>query len=207
MEIAILLYPRFTALDAIGPMEVLSSMHGAHVQLVAEQVELVTNDTGGWCSEAQQNEYTLAVLYQDIRNLGMIFGISDRATATLSPDRRGAPASRRPRPSPAHTSPAAGWFLVYPQWPVRQGRRGKCAQQVVEHGTRARGHGIALRIGGRAAHGGKQQPGAIGREARHTKRVEGLIGEQRLERPVGAAQRQRQRVALAVDQDSRELPD
>jgi transcriptional regulator GlxA family with amidase domain len=46
MEIAILLYPRFTALDAMGPLEVLSSLHGAKVRLVAEEAGPVTNDTG-----------------------------------------------------------------------------------------------------------------------------------------------------------------
>jgi transcriptional regulator GlxA family with amidase domain len=46
MKIAIALYPRFTALDAIGPLEVLSSLPGAHVHLVAEERGPVTNDTG-----------------------------------------------------------------------------------------------------------------------------------------------------------------
>lgn len=46
MDIAIVLYPRFTALDAIGPLEVFSSLHGARVRLVAEAAGPVTNDTG-----------------------------------------------------------------------------------------------------------------------------------------------------------------
>src|SRR4051794_32145473 len=45
MDIAILLYPRFTALDAMGPLEVLSSLPGARVQFVADQPGPITNDT------------------------------------------------------------------------------------------------------------------------------------------------------------------
>jgi putative intracellular protease/amidase len=45
MNIAILLYDRFTALDAIGPMEVLSSVPGARVRFVAEHAGAITNDT------------------------------------------------------------------------------------------------------------------------------------------------------------------
>src|ERR1700722_344338 len=37
MQIAILLYDRLTALDAIGPYEVLSRLPGARVSFVAEQ--------------------------------------------------------------------------------------------------------------------------------------------------------------------------
>jgi putative intracellular protease/amidase len=36
MQIAILLYDGFTALDAIGPYEVLSRIPGAHVHFVAK---------------------------------------------------------------------------------------------------------------------------------------------------------------------------
>ncbi|NJM06230.1 DJ-1/PfpI family protein [Candidatus Gracilibacteria bacterium] len=46
MDIAIVLYPRFTALDAIGPLEVLSSLPGAQVRLVAAEPGPITNDTG-----------------------------------------------------------------------------------------------------------------------------------------------------------------
>ncbi len=37
MDVAILLYERFTALDAIGPYEVLSRLPGAHVTFVARE--------------------------------------------------------------------------------------------------------------------------------------------------------------------------
>jgi transcriptional regulator GlxA family with amidase domain len=46
MKIAILLYPRLTTLDAIGPYEVLSRLPGAAVTFVAQQRGPVTADTG-----------------------------------------------------------------------------------------------------------------------------------------------------------------
>jgi putative intracellular protease/amidase len=46
MQIAILLFNRFTVLDAIGPYQVLSRMPGAEVVFVAEQPGLVTDDRG-----------------------------------------------------------------------------------------------------------------------------------------------------------------
>jgi transcriptional regulator GlxA family with amidase domain len=46
MQIAILLYPGFTATDAIGPYEVLSRLPGARTVFVAREPGLVTSDTG-----------------------------------------------------------------------------------------------------------------------------------------------------------------
>jgi putative intracellular protease/amidase len=46
MEIAILVYDRFTALDAIGPYEVLSRLPGAHVTFVATEQGPVRTDNG-----------------------------------------------------------------------------------------------------------------------------------------------------------------
>lgn len=46
MQIAILLYERFTALDAIGPYEVLSRLSGAEVIFTAERPGPVRTDTG-----------------------------------------------------------------------------------------------------------------------------------------------------------------
>jgi putative intracellular protease/amidase len=45
MEIAILIYDRFTALDAIGPYEVLSRLPGAKVSFVAKETGPVRTDT------------------------------------------------------------------------------------------------------------------------------------------------------------------
>ena len=44
MDIAIPLYDRFTALDAIGPYEVLSRLPGAGVDFVAHEPGLVRTD-------------------------------------------------------------------------------------------------------------------------------------------------------------------
>jgi len=46
MNIAILLYDRFTALDAIGPYEVLSRLPGARVTFVAAEAGPVASDNG-----------------------------------------------------------------------------------------------------------------------------------------------------------------
>jgi putative intracellular protease/amidase len=46
MEIGILIYDRFTALDAVGPYEVLSRLPGAKVSFLAEQLGPVRTDTG-----------------------------------------------------------------------------------------------------------------------------------------------------------------
>jgi putative intracellular protease/amidase len=46
MDIAILIYDRFTALDAVGPYEVLSRLPGAAVTFVAEQPGPKRTDTG-----------------------------------------------------------------------------------------------------------------------------------------------------------------
>ncbi|MCE3004030.1 MAG: DJ-1/PfpI family protein [Xanthomonadaceae bacterium] len=46
MQIAILLYPGFTATDAIGPYEVLSRLPGARTVFVAATPGPVTSDTG-----------------------------------------------------------------------------------------------------------------------------------------------------------------
>lgn len=46
MEINVLLYDRFTALDCIGPYEILSRIPGARLRFVAKQAGPVTTDTG-----------------------------------------------------------------------------------------------------------------------------------------------------------------
>lgn len=49
MQIAILLYERFTALDAVGPYDVLSHLPGAEVVFVAERPGPVRNEVGSLC--------------------------------------------------------------------------------------------------------------------------------------------------------------
>ncbi|MBI1766242.1 MAG: DJ-1/PfpI family protein [Acidobacteria bacterium] len=56
MEIAILLFDRLTALDAIGPYEVLSRIPSATIKMVAKQAGPLRNDTG---SLALVADYTL----------------------------------------------------------------------------------------------------------------------------------------------------
>ncbi len=46
MKIAILLYEGFTALDAVGPYEVLARLPGAELAFVAARAGVVTSDTG-----------------------------------------------------------------------------------------------------------------------------------------------------------------
>lgn len=46
MEITVLLYDRFTALDCIGPYEVLSRIPGARLRFIAKHAGPVTADTG-----------------------------------------------------------------------------------------------------------------------------------------------------------------
>jgi transcriptional regulator GlxA family with amidase domain len=46
MDIAILLYDRLTALDAIGPYEVLSRLPGARLSFVAADTDNITTDNG-----------------------------------------------------------------------------------------------------------------------------------------------------------------
>ncbi|MFD0022664.1 DJ-1/PfpI family protein [Streptomyces sp. NPDC058382] len=46
MRIAIVLFDRFTALDAVGPYEILSRAPGAETVFVAERTGPVTNDSG-----------------------------------------------------------------------------------------------------------------------------------------------------------------
>lgn len=46
MKIAILLYQGVTALDAVGPYEVLSRLPGATVHFVAKSIEPIVTDTG-----------------------------------------------------------------------------------------------------------------------------------------------------------------
>jgi len=46
MDIAIFIFPRFAALDAVGPYEVLSRLPGARVTFVAEQATPTRTDTG-----------------------------------------------------------------------------------------------------------------------------------------------------------------
>ncbi|WP_030814992.1 DJ-1/PfpI family protein [Streptomyces sp. NRRL S-337] len=60
MQIAILLYDRFTTLDAIGPYETLSRLPGAETVFVAERAGTYRSDTGsvGLVADAALDEVT-----------------------------------------------------------------------------------------------------------------------------------------------------
>jgi len=60
--IALVLYPRFTALDLIGPQYMFASLMGAKVHLVAKTRDLVTSDTG----VAMQPTITFAECPEDL---------------------------------------------------------------------------------------------------------------------------------------------
>ncbi|MCT9090208.1 DJ-1/PfpI family protein [Streptomyces sp. ASQP_92] len=55
MQIAILLYDRFTALDAVGPYETLAPLPGAETVFVAEQAGPVRNDRGSLALVAEKS--------------------------------------------------------------------------------------------------------------------------------------------------------
>ena len=55
MKIAILLYEDMTALDAIGPYEILSRLPGADVRFTAERKGPVRTDTGFLCFQAEHD--------------------------------------------------------------------------------------------------------------------------------------------------------
>ncbi|MGW7823083.1 DJ-1/PfpI family protein [Streptomyces puniciscabiei] len=54
MQIAIVVYDRFTALDAVGPYEILSRLPGAETVFVAERAGPVRTDTGALAVTADQ---------------------------------------------------------------------------------------------------------------------------------------------------------
>ena len=55
MEIAVLLFDRFTALDAVGPYEVLSRLPGASVRFVAEEPGPKRTETGSLVMVAEHS--------------------------------------------------------------------------------------------------------------------------------------------------------
>lgn len=54
MQIAIVLFDRFTALDAVGPYEILSRVPGAETVFVAERTGPVRNDSGSLALVAER---------------------------------------------------------------------------------------------------------------------------------------------------------
>jgi putative intracellular protease/amidase len=79
MQIAIVLYDRFTALDAVGPYETLGPVPGAETVFVAEQTGPVRNDTGNLALVADR---TLA----DVPNPDIIVVPGGPGPLPLAPD-------------------------------------------------------------------------------------------------------------------------
>lgn len=76
MQIAILLYDRFTALDAVGPYEVLSRLPGAEVTFLAEHPGLVRTDTRRLAISAE-------AALQDLRRPDIVFVPGGRQSALM----------------------------------------------------------------------------------------------------------------------------
>jgi len=89
-EIAMLVYPRMTALDLIGPQYMFASLLGAKVHLVAKTREPVTSDTGvtitptATFSETPQD---LTVLFAPGGTQGTLAALEDAETRAFMADR------------------------------------------------------------------------------------------------------------------------
>lgn len=99
-KIAILVYPEFTALDALGPHYPLAGMMGASVQFVAKTLEVVPAEgagRGGFCVKPQltfescPSDLDLLLVPGGIK--GTLAAIQDKATLDFLAD-RGAKAKR-----------------------------------------------------------------------------------------------------------------
>lgn len=81
MEIAIPLYDRFTALDAIGPYEVLSRLPGAHVTWLAHEPGLVRTDNKMLAIEA-------TAAFEDVPDPDIVLVPGGTGTRDLLDDQR-----------------------------------------------------------------------------------------------------------------------
>jgi len=82
MDIAILLYDRFTALDAVGPYETLSRLPDTTVTFVAAQPGLVRTDVGslGLMADASFDDMTRPDVVVVPGGPGQVLPMSDEAT-------------------------------------------------------------------------------------------------------------------------------
>ena len=89
-EIAMLIYPRMTALDVIGPQHFFASMMGARVHLVAKTRDPVTSDTGVIITPTATFEdcpRNLTVLFTGGGTDGTLAAMRDEATRAFMADR------------------------------------------------------------------------------------------------------------------------
>ena len=89
-QIAMLVYPRMTALDLIGPQYMFASLMGAKVHLVAKTREPVTSDTGVTIlptATFAETPRDLTVLFAPGGTLGTLDAMQDAETRAFMADR------------------------------------------------------------------------------------------------------------------------
>lgn len=89
-EIALLVYPKMTALDLIAPQHMFASMMGARVHLVARTLAPVTSDTGVTITPTSTFEdcpKDLTVLFAPGGTEGTLAAMADDATRAFMADR------------------------------------------------------------------------------------------------------------------------
>lgn len=89
-DIAMLVYPRLTALDLIGPQHMFASIMGARVHLVAKSLTPVTSDTGVTISPTTtfaDCPRDLAVLFAPGGTDGTLAAMADAETRAFMADR------------------------------------------------------------------------------------------------------------------------
>jgi len=89
-HVAMLVYPRMTALDLIGPQYMFASLTGARVHLVAKTLDPVTSDTGVTIAPTTTFADTpkdLAVLFTPGGTTGTLAAAKDEETRAFMADR------------------------------------------------------------------------------------------------------------------------
>lgn len=89
-HVAMLIYPKMTALDMIGPQYMFASMMGAKVHLVAKTRDPVTSDTGVTIvptASFDEVPKDLTVLFAPGGTVGTLAAMEDEATRTFMADR------------------------------------------------------------------------------------------------------------------------
>jgi cyclohexyl-isocyanide hydratase len=89
-QIAMLVYPKMTALDLIGPQHMFASLLGAKVHLVGKTLDPVTSDTGVTITPTATFETCpedLTVLFAPGGTIGTLAAMEDTATRAFMADR------------------------------------------------------------------------------------------------------------------------
>ena len=103
MDIAILLFDRFTALDAVGPYETLSRLPDATVTFVAAEPGLIRTDVGslGLMADASLDEMPRPDILVVPGGPGQVLPMGDETDARVDPRRARAHAVDHRRSAPA----------------------------------------------------------------------------------------------------------